>query len=80
MALLQVIWGKISMVDAEKRLLGHALEDPNNQHFVLLSDRWLGYQISLPLPTCRIALDAESTSFNFFHFFIFIFLQLCPPA
>ncbi|RVX17485.1 hypothetical protein CK203_003729 [Vitis vinifera] len=26
------------MVDAEKRLLGHALEDPNNQHFVLLSD------------------------------------------
>ncbi|KAJ9702192.1 hypothetical protein PVL29_004098 [Vitis rotundifolia] len=34
----KVIWGKISMVDAEKRLLGHALEDPNNQHFVLLSD------------------------------------------
>lgn len=78
MALLQVIWGKISMVDAEKRLLGHALEDPNNQHFVLLSDRWLGYQISLPLPTCRIALDAESTSFNFFHF-SFLFFCSCVP-
>ncbi|XP_042031693.1 glycosyltransferase BC10-like [Salvia splendens] len=31
-------WGKISMVDAERRLLGHALKDPGNQHFVLLSD------------------------------------------
>lgn len=34
----KVIWGKISMVDAEKRLLAHALKDPDNQHFVLLSD------------------------------------------
>ncbi|KAK4785556.1 hypothetical protein SAY86_002245 [Trapa natans] len=34
----QVIWGKISMVDAEKRLLANALQDPDNQHFVLLSD------------------------------------------
>ncbi|KAL1568169.1 glycosyltransferase BC10-like [Salvia divinorum] len=33
-----VVWGKISMVDAERRLLGHALKDPGNQHFVLLSD------------------------------------------
>ncbi|KAG6388994.1 hypothetical protein SASPL_150431 [Salvia splendens] len=31
-------WGKISMVDAERRLLGHALKDTGNQHFVLLSD------------------------------------------
>lgn len=37
----QVIWGKISMVDAERRLLANALQDPDNQHFVLLSDRWL---------------------------------------
>ena len=29
-ASLQVIWGKIPMVDAEKRLLGHALEDLDN--------------------------------------------------
>lgn len=29
------------MVDAEKRLLANALLDPNNQHFVLLSERWL---------------------------------------
>ncbi|KAF8042603.1 hypothetical protein BT93_A1058 [Corymbia citriodora subsp. variegata] len=34
----QVAWGKISMVDAERRLLANALEDPDNQHFVLLSD------------------------------------------
>ena len=37
---LQVAWGKISMLDAEKRLLAHALQDPDNQQFVLLSDRW----------------------------------------
>ncbi|KAF9663064.1 hypothetical protein SADUNF_Sadunf18G0119700 [Salix dunnii] len=34
----QVIWGKISMIDAERRLLANALRDPDNQHFVLLSD------------------------------------------
>ncbi|KAJ7958667.1 Core-2/I-branching beta-1,6-N-acetylglucosaminyltransferase family protein [Quillaja saponaria] len=34
----KVAWGKISMVDAEKRLLANALRDPDNQHFVLLSD------------------------------------------
>ncbi|XP_024959785.1 uncharacterized protein LOC112500517 [Cynara cardunculus var. scolymus] len=34
----KVDWGKISMVDAEKRLLANALKDPSNQHFVLLSD------------------------------------------
>ncbi|KAG4379209.1 hypothetical protein AAZX31_17G189600 [Glycine max] len=31
-------WGKISMVEAERRLLAHALLDPDNQHFVLLSE------------------------------------------
>eukprot|EP00256_Glycine_max_P057559 XP_014625424.1 uncharacterized protein LOC100784132 isoform X2 [Glycine max] len=34
----QVIWGKISMVDAERRLLANALQDTDNQQFVLLSD------------------------------------------
>ncbi|XP_022857201.1 uncharacterized protein LOC111378254 isoform X2 [Olea europaea var. sylvestris] len=34
----KVVWGTISMVDAEKRLLANALEDPDNLHFVLLSD------------------------------------------
>ncbi|KAK2453025.1 Core-2/I-branching beta-1,6-N-acetylglucosaminyltransferase family protein [Trifolium repens] len=33
-----VSWGKISMVEAERRLLANALLDPDNQHFVLLSD------------------------------------------
>jgi len=37
---MQVIWGLISMVDAEKRLLANALEDVDNQFFVLLSDRY----------------------------------------
>ncbi|KAL3830126.1 hypothetical protein ACJIZ3_018928 [Penstemon smallii] len=34
----KVVWGKISMVDAERRLLANALKDPDNQHFILLSD------------------------------------------
>ncbi|KAK8965407.1 hypothetical protein KSP40_PGU004512 [Platanthera guangdongensis] len=34
----KVVWGKISMVDAEKRLLANALQDTHNQQFVLLSD------------------------------------------
>ncbi|KAL8505314.1 hypothetical protein ACS0TY_016524 [Phlomoides rotata] len=34
----KVVWGKISMVDAERRLIGNALQDPENMHFVLLSD------------------------------------------
>ncbi|XP_073150035.1 glycosyltransferase BC10 isoform X2 [Henckelia pumila] len=34
----EVEWGKISMVDAERRLLANALKDQDNQHFVLLSD------------------------------------------
>ncbi|CAK9154089.1 unnamed protein product [Ilex paraguariensis] len=34
----KVVWGKISMVDAERRLLANALKDPDNQQFVLLSD------------------------------------------
>ncbi|KAL9227199.1 hypothetical protein vseg_002921 [Gypsophila vaccaria] len=34
----KVAWGKISMIDAERRLLSHALRDIDNQHFVLLSD------------------------------------------
>ncbi|KAK7259389.1 hypothetical protein RIF29_24996 [Crotalaria pallida] len=33
-----VAWGKFSMVEAEKRLLARALLDPDNQHFVLLSE------------------------------------------
>ncbi|BBN68465.1 Core-2/I-branching beta-1,6-N-acetylglucosaminyltransferase family protein [Prunus dulcis] len=37
----QVVWGKFSMVEAEKRLLANALLDPDNQHFVLLSDSFV---------------------------------------
>ncbi|CAG7902178.1 unnamed protein product [Brassica rapa] len=34
----EVVWGRISMIDAERRLLTSALRDPENQQFVLLSD------------------------------------------
>ncbi|CAI0438776.1 unnamed protein product [Linum tenue] len=34
----KVEWGRISMVDAERRLLAHALLDPDNHQFVLLSE------------------------------------------
>uniref|UniRef100_A0A165ZS46 Glycosyltransferase n=1 Tax=Daucus carota subsp. sativus TaxID=79200 RepID=A0A165ZS46_DAUCS len=34
----KVVWGRISMIDAERRLLANALKDPDNQQFVLLSD------------------------------------------
>ncbi|CAN8326547.1 unnamed protein product [Cochlearia groenlandica] len=34
----EVKWGRISMVDAERRLLANALKDPLNQQFALLSD------------------------------------------
>ncbi|GAB2224920.1 hypothetical protein Droror1_Dr00005700 [Drosera rotundifolia] len=35
----KVEWGQVSMIDAERRLLANALEDPDNQHFVLLSEK-----------------------------------------
>ncbi|KAG2582474.1 glycosyltransferase BC10-like [Panicum virgatum] len=34
----KVGWGMITMIDAERRLLAKALEDIDNQHFVLLSE------------------------------------------
>eukprot|EP00249_Psilotum_nudum_P009789 c22154_g1_i2 orf=674-1477(-) len=34
----KVEWGKIDMVDAERRLLTHALMDKNNEYFILLSE------------------------------------------
>ena len=37
------------MVDAEKRLLGHALEDPDNQHFVRCLCHFLHAELHLVL-------------------------------
>ncbi|KAL8138219.1 hypothetical protein V2J09_004220 [Rumex salicifolius] len=34
----KVVWGDVSMIDAERRLLANALRDPDNEQFVLLSD------------------------------------------
>jgi len=38
---LQVYWGKIEMIDAERRLLANALMDPNNQYFALVSESYV---------------------------------------
>ncbi|KAF9608006.1 hypothetical protein IFM89_004887 [Coptis chinensis] len=35
---VRVVWGESSMIEAERLLLGEALQDPANQRFVLLSD------------------------------------------
>jgi hypothetical protein len=35
-----VAWGEPTMVEAERMLFAAALEDPANQRFVLLSDRY----------------------------------------
>jgi hypothetical protein len=35
----KVVWGTVSMIDAERRLLANALKDTDNQHFVLVSER-----------------------------------------
>ena len=37
------------MVDVEKRLLGHALEDPDNQHFVIFLFHFLHAEMHLVL-------------------------------
>ncbi|KAE8806802.1 hypothetical protein D1007_16888 [Hordeum vulgare] len=34
----KVVWGTVTMIDAERRLLANALQDADNQHFVLLSE------------------------------------------
>ncbi|KAK6152170.1 hypothetical protein DH2020_014805 [Rehmannia glutinosa] len=54
----KVVWGKISMVDAERRLLGNALKDPENQHFVLLSDS------CIPLPLRILARMEVADTLN----------------
>ncbi|KAG1368155.1 putative glycosyltransferase BC10 [Cocos nucifera] len=42
---VKVDWGESSMVEAERLLLAAALEDPANQRFVLISDRYLVFTI-----------------------------------
>lgn len=45
--MLQVGWGEPSMIEAERLLLEEALADPDNQRFVLLSDRLICFQYIL---------------------------------
>lgn len=52
----QVAWGMTSMVEAERRLLANALLDPDNQHFVLLSDRYFCCLILLFAVNSKVCL------------------------
>ena len=70
---MQVAWGKISMVEAEKRLLVNALQDTDNQHFVLLSDRWLLGA------TCCFFFSTEWWCSISQHFICSIFVCSCVP-
>lgn len=38
---VQVYWGKIEMIDAERRLLANALMDTSNQYFALVSESYV---------------------------------------
>ncbi|CAN0904271.1 Glycosyltransferase BC10 [Linum grandiflorum] len=64
---IQVDWGEATMIEAERILLRHALEEPSNQRFVLLSDRSTGYFLScIPLYNFSHTYDyimSTSTSF-----------------
>ena len=77
--LMQVAWGEFSMVEAEKRLLANALADPDNQQFVLLSDRWFNYHISITT-VVKIVLDFSIWYLSNFFFSLMILFQLCTPA
>lgn len=44
---VQVVWGESSMIEAERLLLATALEDPANQRFALISDRYFCVHHSL---------------------------------
>jgi hypothetical protein len=67
---LQVTWGKISMVDAERRLLANALQDIDNQHFVLLSDRYI---------SCFCFHSILFHNFFFQVFTVFVCVCSCVP-
>lgn len=51
----KVVWGEVSMIEAEKLLLSTALNDPSNQRFILLSDR--SYTDFLPIPSTSILIN-----------------------
>ena len=69
------VWGKISMVDAEKRLLGHALEDPDTQHFVIFLCHFLHAEAS---PECYIEDTWMQVGGTNCFSFSFPFLSLSP--
>lgn len=57
------------MVDVEKRLLENALKNPNNQHFMLVSDGWLEKQLLL-VGLCVLTLITYATNSFLFIFFL----------
>ncbi|KAF8409600.1 hypothetical protein HHK36_005678 [Tetracentron sinense] len=70
---IQVLWGESSMIEAERLLLGTALEDPANQRFVLLSDSCVplynfsyiyNYVMSSPRSYVDSFLDVKEGRYN----------------
>ncbi|KAF3451755.1 hypothetical protein FNV43_RR07851 [Rhamnella rubrinervis] len=70
---IQVAWGESSMIQAERLLLGEALEDPANQRFVLLSDSCVplynfsyiyNYLMASPRSFVDSFLDAKEGRYN----------------
>nr|DAD20416.1 TPA_asm: hypothetical protein HUJ06_021879 [Nelumbo nucifera] len=70
---IKVMWGESSMIEAEKLLLGAALEDPANQRFVLLSDSCVPlynfsyiyhYVMSSPRSFVDSFLDKKESRYN----------------
>ena len=52
---MQVVWGEASMIQAERLLLTAALQDPLNERFFLLSDRYFD-----PHCLCKALLERGS--------------------
>lgn len=77
---IQVAWGEISMVDAEKRLLANALLDPDNQHFVLLSERWWYFFFFIGLSVIEDRASYRCNEFLSDHYLSFLLFQLCTPS
>ncbi|KAL6992826.1 hypothetical protein U1Q18_010942 [Sarracenia purpurea var. burkii] len=70
---IKVEWGEASMIQAERLLLGAALEDPANQRFVLLSDSCVplynfdyiyGYLVASPRSFVDSFLDKKEGRYN----------------
>jgi len=70
------------MIEAERLLLASALEDHSNQRFVLLSDRFASFSITLsdhlmPDHLLHLTLSTFVVCTDLFHFLLLSVLQMC---